>query len=176
MNISLNIRRALICLVLGSVIFSCNTSKSIYMYRLKLNTDQYDSLKAYNGKELRLQFFYPKTKKLQSPTLFAYAMESANQSLHKPPAQLAYDSVSKEPFTGRAQVLSDQHILNSSLDSLLAETGGGYQGKNLYFLFTPKFHAENPHIYYEVKLAGSDGLSKRTISTNPCPPCRTQVK
>jgi hypothetical protein len=168
MKINLKTLRVLMGFVVVCSLFAC--SKSHYLYRLKMTTEQYDQLKSYNGNQLTLQFYYPEDKKSKSPTLSAYAMKAIDSPTGKPPMILAYDSVTKEPLKGRAQVLSDQHILNAALDDLLTQPTGGYAGKNLYFLFTPKFDPSNPHYRFEVSLEGGEQKFIRTARTNPCPP------
>lgn len=168
MKINLKTLKVLLGFGVVCSLFAC--SKSHYLYRLRLTTDQYDELKTYNGNQLTLQFYYPEEKKSTSPTLSAYAMKAIDSPTGKPPMILSYDSPTKEPLKGRAQVLSDQHILNTALDDLLTQPPGGYIGKKLYFLFTPKFDPTNPHYYFEVSLEGGEQKFTRNARTNPCPP------
>lgn len=169
MKINFKLLKVLVCLLAGVMLFSCKQNH--FLYNLKLTTEQYDQLKKYNGDQLTLQFFYPENKKASPPSLYAYAMKAIDTPTGKPPQIMTFGAVSTEPFTGRAQVLSDQHILNADMNDLLTEVEGGYAGKKLYFLFTPKFDSSNPHIYFEVKLEGSKEQKFTTIKkTNPCPP------
>ena len=143
---------------------------SKYLYRLKLPTVDYDILKARGGQGLVLQFFYPESSNCSSPTLYAYAMNTGHQATGKPPIQLQYDSLSSEPFRGRAQVLGDQSVRYASIDSILKLIPGGYANKNLFLIFTPKFYSGNPHVYFEIQVSGSGIQPTRPTKSDPSPP------
>ena len=143
---------------------------SKYLYRLKLPTVDYDILKARGGQGLVLQFFYPESSNCSSPTLYAYAMNTGHQATGKPPIQLQYDSLSTEPFRGRAQVLGDQSVRYASIDSILKLIPGGYANKNLFLIFTPKFYSGNPHVYFEIQVSGSGIQPTRPTKSDPSPP------
>lgn len=143
---------------------------SQYLYRLKLPTVDYDILKARGGQGLVLQFFYPESSNCSSPTLYAYAMNTGHQATGKPPIQLQYDSLSTEPFRGRAQVLGDQSVRYASIDSILKLIPGGYANKNLFLIFTPKFYSGNPHVYFEIQVSGSGIQPTRPTKSDPSPP------
>ncbi|MCY7422807.1 MAG: hypothetical protein LH478_13825 [Chitinophagaceae bacterium] len=146
------------------------SDSSQYLYRLRLPVTDYDTLKAYGGDGLVLQFFYPASGNCSSPTLYAYAMKTGHQSVGKPPIQLQYDSITTEPFRGRSQVLGDQSVRYDSIDNVLGLVPGGYANKNYYLVFTPKFYPGNPHVYYEIQVSGSGLTPTRPTKSDPSPP------
>ena len=115
---------------------------------------------------LVLQFYYPKPSSCGSPTLFVYNMTENHVATGTPPEVLSYGEASKEPLTGRNQVLGDQKIKISTIEKLIERVKGNKRSSFSYLVFTPIYMSDNPHIGYKVSV--DDSSVYRT--SNPSPP------